>query len=126
MKIEEKIERILKNKENIICIVSQDNYYKGGNNDTNYDIPDAIDFDLMGKRLEEKLIKTETVDIPIYDFATHSRKNEVTRIGPVKIIIVEGILIFTNEKIRNLCDLKVFVEAEDAVCFSRRVRKRCI
>lgn len=122
MKIEDKIENTLENKQNIICIISQDSYYKGGNNDTNYDVPNAIDFDLMVKHLE-KLVKNETVDIPIYDFPTHSRKNEVKKIGPAKIIIVEGILILTNEKIRNLCDLKVFVEAEDVVCYSRRLQR---
>jgi len=122
LKIQDKITEILGESSNMICVVSQDSYYNGGNESTNYDVPSSIDFDLLVEHLE-KLINGEEVDVPIYDFSTHGRKEETKKTGPAKIIIIEGILIFCNERIRNLCNLKVFVEADDVLCYTRRLKR---
>lgn len=121
-KILEQIVNVLGNMDNLMCIESQDNYYKTGNDDTNYDIPSAVDFDLLADHIEQ-LIAGNKIKSPLYDYATHSRKQETREIGPAKIIIVEGILIFCNERIRNLCNLRVFVEAEEILCYNRRLER---
>jgi|LakMenEpi03Aug12_release.lakeMendotaPanAssembly.Ray.scaffolds.fasta_scaffold262251_1 uridine kinase len=115
------LEKVKKTNESI-CIINQDSYYKGGDESTNYDIPTAIDFDLLFSHLND-LINGISVNVPYYDFSTHSRKNETKIVGPTKIILVEGILIFTQEKIRNLCDLKVFIQADEVTCFTRRLER---
>lgn len=107
-----------KNCANTI-VISQDSYYKGGNNDTNYDIPSAIDFELFIKQLNA-LIKNESIECPIYDFKTHRRKQETKMIRPAKIIIVEGILIFTQEPLRKLFNMKIFVNADEPTQIFRR------
>lgn len=121
-KILEKIEATIGTHENMICVVSQDSYYKGGNADTNYDVPSAIDFDLMVQHLKE-LTDGKFVDSPIYDFKTHSRLSETKKVGQAKIIIVEGILIFSQKEVRELCNLNIFVEADDVVCYTRRLKR---
>ena len=113
---------IFKSSANAICVISQDNYYKGGNADTNYDVVEAVDFELLTNHVE-KLVDGKIVEVPMYDFATHSRKKETQVTGPSKIIIVEGILIFANENIRKLCNLKIFVEADPVVCYTRRLKR---
>lgn len=102
-----------------IIVLNQDSYYKSGNDNTNFDVPDAIDFDLLQDHLE-LLINGCNIDCPIYDFTTHSRKNVCTKISPGKIIIVEGILIFTQIKLRNLFNMKIFVDAEEPTQIFRR------
>jgi len=120
--VQKKITETLGDSSNMICVISQDSYYNGGNEFTNYDVPSAIDFDLLIDHLE-KLISGEEVDVPVYDFATHNRKEETKKTGPAKIIIIEGILIFCNERIRDLCNLKIFVEADDVLCYTRRLKR---
>jgi uridine kinase len=110
------------NNSSHICVISQDSYYNGGNAATNYDIPDSIDFELMVGQLD-KIINGEEIDMPVYDFATHSRKDETRRVCPARIVIIEGILIFSEERVRDLCDLKVFIEANEVVCYTRRLRR---
>lgn len=102
-----------------IVIISQDSYYFGGNEDTNFDHPSSIDFNLLGKHIE-KLKKGETIQSPVYDFTSHSRKNETKIIKPAKIIIVEGILIFSQEKIRDLFQYRIFINASPILMFVRR------
>ena len=105
----------------MVTVLNHDHYYKGGDTNTNYDVPDAIDFDLFTKHLE-MLIQGQTVKSPIYNFKTHNREEDkYIEIPYAPLIIVEGILIFTQEKIRNMCNLKVFVETNDATRIFRRV-----
>ena len=123
--IQNKIISTLKNNNNdnnIICVISQDSYYNGGNPNTNYDVPESIDFDLLIEHIKD-LIDGKEINVPIYDFTSHNRKEESNKCVPTKIIIVEGILIFSNEKLRELCDLKVFVEANEILCYTRRLRR---
>ena len=105
--------------EGNVTIISQDSYYFGGNEDTNFDHPSSIDFNLLGKHIE-KLKKGETIQSPVYDFTSHSRKNETKIIKPAKIIIVEGILIFSQEKIRDLFQYRIFINASPILMFVRR------
>lgn len=107
---------------NDIVILSQDNYYIGGNEDANYDIPSAIDFELLISHLQE-LINGNSIECPIYDFATHSRKNETKIIHPGKFIIVEGILIFTQDQLRKLFNMKIFIYASLSIQIFRRTKR---
>ncbi|XWV26454.1 uridine kinase [Tupanvirus soda lake] len=105
-----------------IVIISQDSYYKGGDADTNYDIPAAIDFDLLVSHIQ-KLIYGESIECPTYDFSTHSRKKETKTINPCKIIIVEGILIFTQEELRDLFNMKIFIDTATPTQIFRRIHR---
>ena len=121
--ISDTIKYIFNNEEckNVVTI-SQDSYYKGGDADSNYDIPDAIDFDLLVNNIQ-KLLDGKPIDCPIYDFVSHKRKYETVRISPSKIIIIEGILICTNEKLRNLLNMKIFVDASESTQVFRRIKR---
>lgn len=103
-------------------VVSQDSYYIGGDADTNYDTIESIDFNLMVKHLKE-LSNGNEINVPTYDFSIHQRTKEIIRLAPAPIIIIEGILIFTNELIRKLCDLKIFVFAHRELMYSRRLQR---
>jgi uridine kinase len=105
-----------------IVIISQDSYYKGGDSNTNYDVPKAIDFKLLLQHLNE-LIEGNPIECPIYDFTTHSRKKDVNIVNPAKIIIVEGILIFTQKELKNLFNYKIFVHASIATQLLRRLKR---
>jgi uridine kinase len=95
---------------NEITIISYDNYYKPQDHlsmeervKTNYDCPDALDTDLLVKHLRE-LVGGKCVDIPDYDFCIHTRKSETVRVCPTPVIIVDGILTFHDERLRELFD----------------------
>lgn len=110
-------------------IISQDNYYKdqsdkfdydGGS--VNFDHPDAIDFDLLAEQMRN-LINGNTIHCPIYDFATHKRLNRTIEINPKKIIILDGILIFTHQKLLNLFHHKIFTDCEENIRYERRLKR---
>jgi len=115
--------------DNEVCVISQDSYYKATDNlsyeertKINFDHPRAIDFDLIVKHLKElKLFKT--IEQPVYSFVTHNRTENTVKTHPRKVIIVEGILIFNNEELRNLFDIKIFVHADTDERLIRRVRR---
>lgn len=107
-------------KQNDIVIISQDSYYKGGNCDTNYDIPESIDFELLQYHIHQ-LKSGKNINRPIYDFSTHCRKKETVLIKPAKIIIIEGILIFTQEKLRDLINIKIFIDVQSPIPIFRRI-----
>lgn len=112
-----------------ICIISQDSYYKSTDalsyeerTKINFDHPRAIDFDLLIKHLE-MLRQGEIIEQPVYSFVTHNRTKDTVKTHPRKVIIVEGILIFNNEQLRNLFDIKVFVHADSDERLIRRIRR---
>ena len=105
-----------------IVVISQDSYYKKGNSQTNFDVPESIDFGLLQEHLIN-LIQGKSIERPIYDFSTHSREKETQKIFPGKIIIVEGILIFTQEKLRDLFNMKIFIGAEEPTQIFRRAMR---
>lgn len=112
----------MKTPSNGIVIVGQDNYYFGGGPDRNYDEPAAIDFNLMTDNIRD-ILAGKTVETPIYDFVTHSRKKETRTISPHQIIIIEGTLIFTQPELVSLFDLKIFVEAKLSTQIFRRLMR---
>ena len=101
-----------------IAFLPQDSYYKDSSHlpmdkriEINFDHPDSIEFDLLISHIKE-LKKGNSVQQPIYSYITCSRAEETVLIKPAKIIVVEGILIFTDKELRKLVDLKVFVDAD--------------
>ncbi len=111
----------------VITVLSHDNYYKRHDDLTyeercklNYDEPAALETDLMAKHLDI-LRRGEAIDCPVYDFAQHNRSNETTRIVPKKVIIVEGILIFEDKALRDLMDIRIFVDTDADVRLCRRI-----
>ena len=108
-----------------ISVVHHDNYYKRQDCSfeercrQNYDHPDAFDTDLMIQHLKA-LKRGETIYCPVYDYAIHNRTEETVEIKPTKVVIVEGILIFQNKDLRDLLDIKIFVETDADVRILRR------
>lgn len=108
-----------------IAVVHHDNYYKRQDCSfeerckQNYDHPDAFDTDLMIRDLK-KLKAGETIYCPVYDYAIHNRTDETVEIKPAKVVIVEGILIFQSKELRDLLDIKIFVETDADVRILRR------
>lgn len=122
-------DRLLALFPNEITVISYDNYYKPQDHlefeertKTNYDCPDALDTDLLVKHLRA-LQLGETVDIPNYDFKLHTRKAELTRLKPSPIIIVDGILTFHDERLREMFDIKIFTDADADERILRRLRR---
>ena len=88
----------------------------------NFDHPDSLDNDLLILHLRQ-LQAGQTVDIPVYDFKTHTRTAETRPIEPQPIIMIEGILIFADKRLRDLMDMKVFVDTDADLRFIRRLRR---
>lgn len=88
----------------------------------NFDHPDALDNDLFANHIRA-LRAGEAIEMPLYDFATHTRRPETVRVEPRPILILEGILIFSDAKLRELMDLKIFVDTADDLRFIRRLRR---
>lgn len=124
------VNQILKNlPTDEICIISQDSYYKATDSlsfeerkKINFDHPRAIDFDLLIKHLKE-LKEGRIIDQPVYSFVSHNRTKDSVKTHPRNVVIVEGILIFNNEELRNLFDIKVFVHADSDERLIRRIRR---
>jgi uridine kinase len=88
----------------------------------NWDHPDAFDWGLLHAHLA-RLIEGAPVDKPVYDFVTHTRSPETVRVPPARVVVVDGILLFTEPRIRELCDVKVFVDADPDIRLIRRIRR---
>lgn len=109
--------------------IPQDNYYKSAeyisnSNITafNFDHPEAFDNELLFSQLSA-LKRMEAVEMPTYDFVHHRRADETVMVTPRKLVIFEGIMVFTNEKVRDLIDLKIFVDTPDDIRFIRRLSR---
>jgi len=109
--------------------LAQDNYYKSAefisnNNITafNFDHPEAFDNNLLIEHLLA-LKAGKAIEMPQYDFVHHRRKDETVHIEPKKLIIFEGIMIYTNKLVRELIDLKIFVDTPDDIRFIRRLQR---
>ena len=112
-----------------VTVLSHDNYYKRHDELTyeercqlNYDEPAALETDLMAYHLD-LLRQGQAIDCPVYDFTVHNRSGETVHIVPKKVIIVEGILIFENEPLRNLMDIRIFVDTDADVRLCRRIKR---
>jgi len=115
--------------EKSICIIEHDAYYKDQSEltykqrcKTNYDHPFAFDTDLFVEHIKN-LKNGETIEKPIYDYEIHNRKKEKIIVEPKEIIIVEGLLVFYEEKIRELLDIKIFVDTDADIRIMRRIMR---
>lgn len=110
-----------------VMIIEQDYYYKDQSHlpfeerlKTNYDHPLAFDNDLLIDHIE-KLLKYEAVEKPVYDYARHTRSAETVRIDPKNVIILEGILVLEDARLRDLMDIKLFVDTDADLRIIRRM-----
>lgn len=115
--------------EGEVVVIEQDAYYRDLSDLSieerhlqNFDHPDAIDIELFNQQLIT-LIKGQSVDMPVYDFATHSRKSETRKVDPHHVLVVEGILTLHYSSLRELMDIKIFVDTPDDIRFIRRMSR---
>ncbi len=111
------------------AILSQDHYYHdqskkfdGDGGSVNFDHPSSLDFDLLAQHLEQ-LKKGQPIEVPVYDFVTHSRKPISEKMNPVPVVVVDGTLLFSQPQILNKVDHKLFVDVPENVRFERRLRR---
>lgn len=112
-----------------VAVISHDSYYKRHDELSyeercalNYDEPNALDTSLLAYHLDQ-LRHGKAVECPVYDFTLHNRSNDTVRIEPRPVIIVEGILIFENEPLRELMDIRIFVDTDADIRLCRRVKR---
>jgi uridine kinase len=112
-----------------IVMIQEDSYYKDLSDipfdertGRNFDHPDAFDHDLLYQHMKQ-LIEGQAISHPVYDYTTHSRREETKTVGPHTIIILEGILILSESRLRDLMDIKVFIDTEPDICFIRRLKR---
>ena len=124
--VREIVERLKSLDVSIIC---HDDYYKDQTHlsmeervKTNYDHPSSLDNDLLVEHLKS-LMEGNSIDKPEYDFKTHNRMKETTRVNPTKVIFVEGILVLEDKRIRDLSDVKIFVKSDEDIRFIRRLKR---
>jgi uridine kinase len=110
-------------------VVDHDSYYRdhpemdlAARQNLNYDHPDALDSKLLISHLDE-LRAGRGVDVPIYDFVSHSRRKDTRRVEPAPVIIVEGILVFVDEEVRRRLEVKLFVDTDADIRVMRRIRR---
>ena len=113
----------------MVTVMSHDNYYKRHDelpleqrSQLNYDEPDALETDLMAHHLD-LLRQGQAIDCPVYDFSNHNRSDKTIHIEPNPVIIVEGILIFENQPLRELMDIRIFVDTDADVRLCRRIKR---
>src|ERR1041385_3627835 len=112
-----------------VAFIDMDAYYKNFPQLTlderrklNWDHPDAFDYDLLCEHLTS-LSRRKAIDKPEYDFVTHLRRRETTRIEPADVVVIDGILLFVDDRVRELCDVKVFVDADADIRLIRRLQR---
>lgn len=110
-----------------VAVLYHDNYYRDQSDipleerrKTNYDHPDAMETELLVKQLKE-LKEGKTIQCPTYDYTLHTRSSEVVTVEPKKVILLEGILVLADERLRDLMDIKVYVEADADERILRRI-----
>ena len=113
----------------VVTVLSHDNYYRRHDelpleerSQLNYDEPAALETDLMARHLE-LLRQGQAIDCPVYDFTAHNRSDETVRVEPQPVIIVEGILIFENKALRELMDIRIFVDTDADIRLCRRIKR---
>lgn len=110
-------------------LIQHDSYYRDHGHlppeersRVNYDHPDALETELLVRHLGE-LVEGQPVDVPVYDFKVHARRDETVRVQPRPVILVEGILVLFDAALRELMDLKIFVDTDADLRFMRRLRR---
>jgi len=112
-----------------VSIIEHDSYYKDHRDQSpeerarlNYDHPDSLDNDILVQQLLA-LREGRAVEVPVYDFMTHLRRSQTRRLEPSPVVIVEGILVFVDQRIRDLLDIKIFVDTDADIRIMRRIRR---
>ena len=112
-----------------VTVIKHDDYYKDQTEmnmeeryKVNYDHPFSLDNDLMYRQILD-LLKGKSIIKPTYDFEAHNRSEITETVSPTRIVILEGILVMEDERIRDLCDIKLYVEADDDLRFIRRLKR---
>ena len=112
-----------------VVLIQHDSYYRDRSHLSpeeraciNYDHPDALETNLFADHLE-LLISGKPAEIPVYDFVSHTRRSETIQVQPASVIVVEGILILADKRLRALMDIKVFVDTDDDERFIRRMER---
>jgi len=115
-----------------VVLIEQDSYYRNladmpldERHQANFDHPDSIDSDMLVNHLI-RLKQGLTVDMPLYDFVTHTRSDKIELIEPKPVVIVEGILIFAEPRVLDLLDVRIFVDTPDDIRLMRRLRRDII
>ncbi len=115
--------------ENKILLIQHDSYYRDLSHlplderkKQNFDHPKSLETELMIRHIEA-LKSGYSVEVPVYDFVAHTRSDEFIKASPQKIILVDGILIFSEPDLRNLMDIKIFVDTDDDVRLLRRLKR---
>jgi uridine kinase len=112
-----------------VVMIQEDSYYHDlseipfdERTGRNFDHPDAFDHNLMAEHLKD-LLDGKSISHPIYDYTTHSRKAETRTVGPHKVVILEGILILNEPRLREMMDIKVYIDTDLDICFIRRLQR---
>jgi uridine kinase len=120
------LEEIGKDK---IALLPHDAYYRNQDQRSfeerlkvNYDHPESLETELLIEHIHQ-LKNGQTVQLPVYDFVHHTRAKEVIQVEPKKLILIEGILIYVEKQLRQLFDMKLYVDTDQDICFIRRLRR---
>jgi uridine kinase len=112
-----------------LAYIQHDSYYRdwddlppAARERRNFDHPDSLETELLIAHLKQ-LREGRAIDMPVYDFRTHSRKSETQRVEPKPVVLVEGILIYTEKELRDLIDVKIFVDTDPDLRFIRRLQR---
>lgn len=112
-----------------LLMIQEDSYYKSQDDisfdervKVNYDHPNAFDTDLLIKQLGD-LLEWKAIDIPVYDYVQHTRSKKTVHVEPKEVIIVEGILVLNDPRLRDLMDIKIFVDTDDDIRIIRRIQR---
>jgi uridine kinase len=126
--IAHEVARLINDDDHIITL-TQDSYYKDNTGipmserqKINYDHPDAFDMPLLVAQINQ-LMHRKAVEMPVYDFTEHTRSSKTIHVEPADIIILEGILVLADEELRDLMDIKVYVDTDDDIRFIRRLER---
>ncbi len=113
-----------------VAFIEMDSYYRDFSHlsrhelhhHVNWDHPDAFDVVLLASHLGA-LARGEAIEVPVYEFATHSRSVQVRRVEPADVVVIDGILLLADERLRTVCDVKVYVDADPDIRLIRRIRR---
>ena len=112
-----------------VAFIDMDGYYRNyahlpmeERRRINWDHPEAFDWELLLAQLDQ-LLRGEAIDKPVYDFVTHTRSERTQRVEAVDVVVIDGILLFVDERVRDRCDVKVFVDADADIRLIRRIRR---
>ena len=112
-----------------LLMIQEDSYYKNQDDisfdervKVNYDHPNAFDTDLLIEQLGD-LLEWKAIDIPVYDYVQHTRSKKTVHVEPKEVIIVEGILVLNDPRLRDLMDIKIFADTDDDIRIIRRIQR---